>query len=185
MPEARRPSAERADPPGPPAEVAFRIATPGDAGQLTACLKTYRGEINVPPAPAHQVALYVGGLLMSPTIRTIVAVREDRIVGFAIVGCSFSTSRLCRALYCSDLWVAAEHREQGIGTALIRQMKDYAARDGMDFLYGVADSGNEPLQRFHRDNGWTSTGLVFMYIEQPRNPPADDAPNEDRPARPG
>jgi aminoglycoside 3-N-acetyltransferase I len=86
---------------------------------------------------------YLRGLLGSDTFTALAAVKAGTVVGglAAYELKKFEQER--SEIYIYDLAVAAEHRRQGIATALIERLKEIAARRGAYVIFVQADLGVE------------------------------------------
>jgi len=98
-------------------------------------LDTYTGH---PPSPE-----YLQDLLGSDTFIALAAVKGEEVVGglTAYELRKFEQER--SEIYIYDLAVAAEHRREGIATALIEELKGIAAARGANFIFVQSDRDPE------------------------------------------
>jgi len=115
--------------------------------------ETYTAE---PPSDA-----YLEGLLAKEHVIVLVALAGEEVIG-GLVGYEldkFAPAR--REVYICDLAVSAEHRRQGIATALIARLGEIAARRGVWMIYVQADYGDEPAIALYEKLGVREAVLHF------------------------
>jgi len=79
--------------------------------------------------------------------------RDGQLIGFALFFVSFSTFLAKPGLWLEDLFVLADQRRHGVGTALLRALARIAVeRDYGRFEWSVLD-WNEPAIRFYERMG--------------------------------
>jgi GNAT superfamily N-acetyltransferase len=86
--------------------------------------------------------------------KVVLAVRDDS--GSLIGGLAAEIFWNC--MYVESLWVAAEHRRQGYGAALLRQAEEIAGADACDVVYLNTFSFQAP--GFYRKVGYTCVGSL-------------------------
>jgi ribosomal protein S18 acetylase RimI-like enzyme len=104
----------------------------------------------------------------------LLAERERRAVGYAMVwiGCGLTVGAGAGTLaYLTSLSVLPEHREQGVGGALLAEVRDRALREteARQVLVGV-QTWNERALRFYARHGFRTTApgmLVAPCAPQP------------------
>lgn len=126
---------------------------------------TYTAE---PPSDA-----YLQDFLAKQHIAAVVALAGEEIVGGLVAYELEKFERERREFYIYDLAVAAQHRRQGIATALIEHLRDLAARRGAWVIYVQADYGDDPAIALYEKLGAREEVLHF-----------DIAPATPAPARP-
>jgi aminoglycoside 3-N-acetyltransferase I len=90
-------------------------------------------------------ASYLRKLLAGDTFIALAAVKGDTVVG-GIAAYELKKFEQERSeIYIYDLAVAAEHRREGIATALIEKLKDIGARRGAYVIFVQADTGIEDV----------------------------------------
>lgn len=112
---------------------------------------------------AQQLAVALEG--PAPVAHALLAELEGVTVGAAIYFFTFSTWTGRAGLFLEDLFVTAEHRRQGVGQALFRQVaREALARGCARFEWSVLD-WNAPAINFYRRTGaqamdeWTTFRL--------------------------
>ena len=86
---------------------------------------------------------YLRGLLASDTFIALAAVRDDDVIG-GLAAYELRKFEQARSeIYIYDLAVVAEHRRQGIATALIGRLRDIAVARGAHAVFVQADTGVE------------------------------------------
>ena len=88
-----------------------------------------------------------------PALFGHVAVVAGQVVGCALWFLNFSTWRGVHGIYLEDLYVQPEHRGQGVGRALLRELAAECGRRGYVRLEWSVLDWNEPAIRFYRSQG--------------------------------
>lgn len=61
-----------------------------------------------------------------------------------------------------NLYVAAEYRDQGYGSAVVSRVKELARADGCDHLKVSCEWNNDDARRFYRDTGFGEKQVTFV-----------------------
>ena len=127
----------------------------GDAFEDVACYGSAQ------PSPE-----YLARLLGSETFIALAAHTGDTVVGAlaAYVLHKFEQER--SEVYIYDLAVDEAHRQQGIATALIMELKRVAAARGAWVIYVQADHGDDPASALYTKLG-TREDVLHFDIEVP------------------
>ena len=106
-------------------------------------------------------AAYLESLLGSDYFIALAAVKEDMVVGglAAYELKKFEQER--SEIYIYDLAVQADHRREGIATALILELKRIAATRGAYVIFVQADYGDEPAIALYTKLGVREDVLHF------------------------
>ena len=128
-------------------------------GEAFADPETYTAE---PPSDA-----YVEGLLAKEHVVALVALAGEEVVGGLVAYELDKFERKRRELYIYDLAVAAEHRRQGIATALIERLREIAARRGAWVIYVQADYGDDPAVALYEKLGVREDVMHFDIAVEP------------------
>jgi aminoglycoside 3-N-acetyltransferase I len=104
---------------------------------------------------------YLRQLLASDTFIVLVALKNGEVAGglAAYELRKFEQER--SEIYIYDLAVAAEHRREGIATALIQKLKQLAAARAAYVIFVQADVGDEPAIAFYSKLGVREDVLHF------------------------
>jgi aminoglycoside 3-N-acetyltransferase I len=104
---------------------------------------------------------YVERLLANDTFIALAALKNGAIVGgiTAYELQKFEQERL--EIYIYDLAVAADHRREGIATALIQELKTIAARRGASVIFVQADAEDAPAIALYTKLGIRAEVLHF------------------------
>jgi GNAT superfamily N-acetyltransferase len=133
----------------------LRAAEPRDVPDLVrliAALADYEKLTHLLDITPEKLAPHLFG--DKPVVEAMVAELADgSVVGFALYFTNFSTF-LCRpGLYLEDLFVLPEHRQLGIGRAMLQALARLAVERGCGrFEWSVLD-WNEPAIRFYEKMG--------------------------------
>ncbi len=87
---------------------------------------------------------YLNRLLSKDHFITLVALKSDEVVGGLVAYELHKFEQERSEIYIYDLAVVAEHRRQGIATALIEALKKIAVGRGAHVIFVQADQGDEP-----------------------------------------
>ena len=122
-------------------------------GDAFADAETYGAE---PPSDA-----YLEGLLDKEHVVALVALKGDEVVGGLVAYELEKFERARREVYIYDLAVGAAHQRQGVATALIRHLREIAARRGAWVVYVQADHGDDPAIALYEKFGVREDVLHF------------------------
>src|SRR3954467_7402433 len=115
--------------------------------------ETYAG---APPSNA-----YLEKLLAKEHVVALVALAGEEVVGGLVAYELDKFEQARREVYIYDLAVCAEHRRQGIATALIARLGEIAARRGAYVIYVQADYGDDPATALYEKLGVREAMLHF------------------------
>lgn len=143
--------------------VTIRRLGPGDVpvlrrlnvlfGQAFADLETYTDQ---QPEDA-----YLEGLLAKEHVFAVVALSGEEVLGGLVAYELDKFEQARREVYIYDLAVSAEHRRQGIATALIEHLRGIAAERGAWVIYVQADYGDDPAIALYEKLGTREDVLHF------------------------
>src|ERR671910_1477322 len=122
-------------------------------GDAVAEPETYTAE---PPSDA-----YLEGLLAKEHVIALVALAGEEVLGGLVAYELDKFERARREVYIYDLAVRAEHRRQGVATALIGHLREIAARRGAWVVYVQADHGDDPAIALYEKLGVREDVLHF------------------------
>ena len=106
-------------------------------------------------------AAYLEGLLGGDTFIALAAMKGAEVVGGLAAYELRKFERAGSEIYVYDLAVAAEHRRQGIATALMTELKGIAAERGAWVIFIQADYGDEPAIALYTKLGTREEVLHF------------------------
>mmetsp|Transcript_16108 Transcript_16108/g.18244 ORF Transcript_16108/g.18244 Transcript_16108/m.18244 type:complete len:189 (-) Transcript_16108:1952-2518(-) len=132
-------------------EVVIRLAQTQDLPQL---LKLWRQYISfIGQSQSEQIETTTWERLLSdkePSMFSIVAATEDgSVAGFANSVLTYNTSNIEKGLYLEDLFVDSRYRGQGIGKALIMDLKSKAEKRSLSRLFWVTEDDNYNAQKLY------------------------------------
>lgn len=104
---------------------------------------------------------WIAEILGRPSVVALVALAGDRAVGGAVAYELDKIERRRRELYLYDLAVDADHRRQGIATAMIDTLRDHAAARGAWTMFVQADHGDDPAIALYTGLGRREDVLHF------------------------
>lgn len=136
---------------------------PGDVPMLEALLTMFGEAFNDVQtySDARPRRAYLERLLADGTFIALTALKRDEVVGglAAYELRKFEQER--SEIYIYDLAVSAAHRRQGIGTALILELKRIAAARGAYVIFVQADQGDAPAIALYTKLGRREEVLHF------------------------
>jgi GNAT superfamily N-acetyltransferase len=133
-----------------PEDLTIRFAGPDDAATLYDFihqLAVYEREPDAVEATPESLRFQLSE--QQPPFQCLIAEMEGNPVGFALFFHNYSTWRGKRGLYLEDLFVPPEHRRQGVGQALLRELARIARdRDCARMEWAVLN-WNQPAIDFY------------------------------------
>src|SRR5215813_11352470 len=144
----------------------IRHASPGDEAQLAFLLEDHERHYGqaVADGAGRAGAAFLIGQPPSGTL-CLVAEREDRLVGFAILNPYFPGPRLTHGLYLKELYVTASARSAGVGEKLIEAIRALAAKRGDSRVLWTTGEGNSGSQRFYDRLGMRRERKVYYVMD--------------------
>ena len=105
--------------------------------------------------------LYRRKLLARESFVTLVALKDDNLVGAVTAYILPKPEQARSEMYVYDLAVAAEHRRGGIATRLMTSLKPIARAEGCHVIFVQADHGDVPAIRLYESLGKLEEVLHF------------------------
>ncbi len=102
----------------------------------------------------------------------LVADQLGEVVGMATAQLLISTAEGAPSLVIEDVMVSPDHRNKGIGSALLASLAGWGQEQGARRMQLLADRTNSPALDFYRRQGWQPTRLICLrkYNEAEENP---------------
>ncbi len=107
------------------------------------------------------------GLSEHPMVTVLLAVTDDRGVGVAVCVRSFSTFAGKPSVNIHDLAVMPEHRNQGIGRALLERVEQDARDSGCCKVTLEVHDSNSGAKRLYRDAGFGPWDPSTLFVSRP------------------
>lgn len=143
-------------------QLTVRQAILADLDALTPLFDAYRQfygrDSDLPAARAFLLARFEHGQSI-----LFIAHDGDTGIGFTQLYPSFSSVSLARTFILNDLFVAAAHRQRGVGSALMAAAKAHAQTLGAIRLSLSTAKGNTVAQSTYAANGWQRDEQFFVY----------------------
>jgi GNAT superfamily N-acetyltransferase len=137
-----------------PADFVLRPAVRTDVPtifRLIAALAEYERLSHMVTGSAEALAEHLFG--ERPCVEAIVAVCEEKIVGFALFFTNYSTFLTKPGIYLEDIFVLPDYRDRGIGKAAIAYVANIALQRGCGRLEWTVLDWNEPAIKFYKRMG--------------------------------
>lgn len=96
-------------------------------------------------------------------VRALVAMAENRYVGYALYFPIFKSFRGERSIFLEDLYVTPEFRGQGLGFVMLREVAKYAREQGFTRMDWQALKWNEAAIEFYKNLGAESDDENFDF----------------------
>jgi GNAT superfamily N-acetyltransferase len=138
----------------PSSENRVRAAEPGDVPFIVECIRALADyeKLSHECAPdAAKLAEHLFG--ERPYVEALIAEREGRKIGYALVFYSYSTFLTAPGLFLEDLFVFPEARGRGAGKALLDAVVEMARERGCERVEWSVLDWNEPAIRFYEAYG--------------------------------
>jgi GNAT superfamily N-acetyltransferase len=132
----------------------IRLATPRDAELIVGFVHGL-AEYEREPEAVEVTPDIVRAQMESadPPFGCLIADHDGAAAGFALFYRSYSTWRGRPGLFLEDLFVEAQHRRKGIGTALLKRLAAIAAERGYGRMEWSVLDWNKPAEDFYRSLG--------------------------------
>lgn len=105
-------------------------------------------------AGEEQTRAFLAGLLSDPASAfVVIAELEGEIVGFATGYFTVAGVMAERLVHLGDLYVAPEHRSQGIATALVNRVTEQARMHGIGLVRWLSLASNTKLNQWYESLG--------------------------------
>lgn len=144
-----------------PETLVIRDARQADLDAMVALLhQLFSIESDFTPQPEKQRRGLILMLAQPEQAKLLVADIADTVVGMVTAQVLVSTGEGERVAWIEDMVVDAAHRGQGIGSALLATMEDWAIACGLPRLQLLADQKNLPALEFYKSHHWTPTQLT-------------------------
>jgi ribosomal protein S18 acetylase RimI-like enzyme len=140
--------------------VHYRLYQPADFGQFYAI-----EEICFQP-PVRFSRRYLRQIIEGNNSVTWVADNDGRVAGFSVAG--FTTESDRTFAYIQTIEVAPAHRNQGIGTELLRRMEDSARAAGAAIIWLHVDAANDAAIHLYQAHGYRQQGRQEHYYDRGR-----------------
>jgi GNAT superfamily N-acetyltransferase len=102
-------------------------------------------------------------IITGGTGEVFVAEIDKKAVGMVSAQTVVSTSAGGISLLVEDVFICAEYRGKGIGSALIENVQTWGKKLGAVRMQLVADKNNETAIKFYLKLGWKKSNLEGMY----------------------
>ena len=144
----------------------LRHARPGDEAQLAFLLEDHERHYGNRVADGAGAA-GASFLTAAPPGGTmcLVAERDARLLGFAILNPYFPAPNLTHGLFLKELYVAGEARSAGVGERLIEGIRALARERGDTRVLWTTGEGNSGSQRFYDRLGMRREKKVYYVMD--------------------
>lgn len=157
--------------------VSIAPATPSDLSDIAVLLEEmdrFYGATDSEPLEL-QLSQIGDALFGAPPAAYAVLARDgSTLAGLATYSFLWPAIGLTRSLYLKELYVAASHRNLGIGAGLMRSVVDVAAKHRCSRVEWTTDTGNADAQRFYDKLGYTTNGSKIFYRAECEIAPSPD-----------
>ena len=146
-----------------------RLAEVSDSYEIGRLLHDFNIEFDTPTPGAEVLGERLTGLLAGETVFAIVAGTPPVAVG--LVSLRPNVWYEGKVALLDELYVAPDHRNNGIGTAILELLHARARATGVDAIEINVDEGDVDAQRFYERHGYSSiepdTGdRAFYYFQE-------------------
>ena len=138
----------------------YRLYQPADFAQFYAI-----EEICFQP-PVRFSRRYLRQIIERSNSVTWVADQDGRVAGFSVAGFTSESDRTFA--YIQTIEVAPSHRNQGIGSELLRRMEDSARAAGASVIWLHVDAENDAAVHLYQAHGYRHQGRQEHYYDRGR-----------------
>lgn len=134
--------------------VEIRKALVKDINHLHELMVEYIVDFYQRPKPADdKIQELITSLLSENEGIQFVAVQDERLIGFATLYFTYTTTRASKNTVMNDLYVLEEQRGKGVGEMLFNTCIDYSRKKGFSHMSWVTAADNIPAQKFYEKMG--------------------------------
>ncbi|MDL0089553.1 GNAT family N-acetyltransferase [Campylobacter gastrosuis] len=150
----------------------IRKATIDDAKAIIALIKELAEYENLSEAVDIDENVFISHIFKRELAHVLVAVSDEKVVGYALFFYSFSTFLGRSGIYLEDLYVKKEFRGRGIGLNFIKELAKICENEGLGRLEWECLDWNEPSIKFYenlgakRQNGWIKFRMTKDEIKE-------------------
>lgn len=131
-------------------DTVVRTAEISDLDQLTTLMYEYIVDFYARPRPSiEKLHSLIGMLFYKQQGVQFVASQNGKLVGFATLYFSFSTTRTGKITVMNDLYVTEEMRGTGVAKSLFEACHSFTNENGYAHMSWVTASDNKRAQRFY------------------------------------
>ena len=149
--------------------VIVRQAVLSDLEALSALFDQYR-QFQGKPADLSACRKFLHDRFDHAESTVFIAYLSGLPVGFTQLYPSFSSTALARVFILNDLFVAEQGRREGVGTALLAAVEEYAWSFSACRVSLNVVQNNQSAQELYKAQGWVQDGEFFMYHRYPPRP---------------
>lgn len=135
---------------------AVRLATTGDAAVLARLLWDFNTEFETEVDDVGVLADRFSRILGLPEVFAVLAEREGRAVGFALVTLRPAIWFDGPVSQLEELYVVPDLRDQGIGTRVLELCRTHARHLGSPEMHINVDEVDVDTRRFYERHGWVN-----------------------------
>jgi GNAT superfamily N-acetyltransferase len=141
--------------------VNFRVAQPADVEALLAMQKVFYTSTGYPWDGGVMRRAFLE-LLRDPGLGRVLLVEGDAPLGYLVLAFGFSLEFGGRDAFVDELFVIAEERGRGFGTALLRRAEELAAGSGIRALHLEVEFTNESARELYLRSGYEAHSRQLM-----------------------
>lgn len=132
------------------AAIGVRPAEIGDAAVIVRLSRALSLEDGGRASQLTEDAFRRDGFGADPAFRALVAEVAGEVVGYALYFSGYDTDRASRGVYLADLYVAPDHRREGVGRALIKGTARACREAGGSWMFWSVLKRNKGARKFYR-----------------------------------
>lgn len=146
-------------------DLTVRSAQQGDLNELTELMYGYIVDFyKRPKPPIEKLHSLIGMLLFEQQGIQFVASQNGKLVGFATLYFTFSTTRTDKITVMNDFYVVEEMRGKGVAASLFEACHTFSKENGFAHMSWVTAIDNKRAQRFYEKMGGKSGDWINYSI---------------------
>ncbi len=147
-----------------PDRLDIRRARASDLPQLAGLARHLAAHVGDADPGLDTQALLECGFGADPWFECLVALADERVVGFALYGRRFEAHTRSRGLFLADLCIEPECRGSGLGRRLLEAVQARAAELACTVIHFELARGNRSAQAFYARLGATPQEAVIPMV---------------------
>lgn len=141
----------------------IRTANPQDESAILTLLREYCEEVDTPWSDEHLLA-GLRPLLSQNQHGVVLVVEEGGIIAYSVLTWGWGIESGGQEALIDEMFVGANHRNQGIGEKLLRRSLERAKEQGVKVVFLETERENPKSRELYKRIGFSEESSVWMSI---------------------